>query len=144
MHVSGFSAADDRVGAVVFVEGFKNDHFIARIDDGHQRVDHAFRGAAAHRDLTLGVDLDAQESLRLVRQGVAKTFRAPRNCVLVDVGENGVRGGLLEHFGRGKVGISLGEIDRLVFHGEARHFANHRFRELRRFIGNLFLEHTFV
>ena len=49
-------AREDRIGSVVLIERFEDDHFIARIDDRHHRRHHRFGRAAAHRDLLVGRD----------------------------------------------------------------------------------------
>ena len=118
---------DDGVGTVIFIKRLEDDDFVARIDDGKQNVDHGFRRAARYGDFTLGIDIDAKETLGLVHQRIAKVFCAPRDRILIDVGEDRVGGRFFQNFGRRKIGISLRKIDRVVLHGEPRHFANDGF-----------------
>ena len=62
--------------------------------------------------------------------GVAQRFRAPGDGVLIDVVGDGLSRGFLHFHGGGKIGKTLREIDGVVLHGQARHFADDGFGEL--------------
>ena len=81
--------------------------------------DHAFGGAADDGDLALGVEFEAVVAQVLGGDGVAEGLGAPGDGVLVEVGVDGVGGGVLEFLGRGEVGEALGEVDGAVAHAPA-------------------------
>jgi len=130
LHETRRGAGEDRVRAVIFVEGLEDHGFITRIDDGHHGGHHRFRGAAANGDFALGIDGDALSAREFFDDGVAQGFRAPGDGVLIDVVGDGLARGFLDFFGRGKIGKSLGKINGVVLQRQARHFANDGFGEL--------------
>ena len=111
-------ATQNRVGTVIFVEGLKHDDFIAGIDDRHHGGHHGFRRAAADGNFAFGIVAHALSAGKFFDHGIAQGLRAPSNRVLIDV----VRSG--------KIGKTLRQIHGVMLHGQARHFANHGFREL--------------
>ena len=71
-------AAEQRIGAVVFVIRLEDDHFVAGIGDGQQRRDHAFGGAAADGDFALGIEFEAVVSRGIWRRWRRETASRPR------------------------------------------------------------------
>ena len=128
-------AGEDRVGAVIFVEGFEDDDFVAGIDDGHHGGHHGFGGAAADGDFALGVVGDVLGAGEFFDDGVAQRLGAPGDGVLIDVVGDGLAGGFFYFFGGGEIGETLGEIYGVVLQGEAGHFADYGFGELLGFGG---------
>ena len=128
--VAGRRAGEDRVGPVVLVERLEDDDLVARVEDREHRGDHPLGRAAGDRDLGLRVGLPARVGPGgLRRDRVAQRLRTPRDRVLVDVGEDGVGGSLLELVGCGEVGEALREADRAVRDRKAVHLADDRLGE---------------
>ena len=126
-------AANNGVRAVVLIKRLEDYDFLAGIDDREEGTDHRFRRPAAYCDLLLRVHGHASGFGKLVGDGRAKVPRPPGDGVLVDVPADGGHGCFL-HFGwGGKVREPLSQIDRAVFHGQARHFPNNGLGELMRF-----------
>ena len=69
--------------------------------------------------------------------GIAQGLRAPRDGVLIDVRCNCVLCGALDFGGSREIGKALRKIYGAVTQREARHFADHRFREALCFGGKL-------
>jgi len=94
------------------------------IHGGH----HGFGGAAADGDFTLGVIGDV-----LVRQifhdGVANGLAPQVMAYWLMSSEMALAGGFFDFFGR-RIGKNPGEIDGVVLHGQAGHFADDEFGEL--------------
>ena len=122
-------AAHGGVGDVVLVVGLEDDDLVAGLHEGKHRRHHRFSRATGDRDLALGVDFEAVVPPDFLRDGVAETRIAPGDGVLVDVGRDRFDGGAFDEIGRGEIGEALGQVDRTVFEGEARHLADHRFGE---------------
>ena len=122
-------AGEDRVGAVVLVEGLEDDHLVAGIEHREKGGNHGLGRPARDRDLTLGVHGQAVEPLELPRDGLAQRPRPPSDGVLVDVGGNGAARRFFHLFGSREIGEALGEVDRPVQLRQARHLADHRFGE---------------
>ena len=122
-------SAHRRVRDIVLVEGLEDDDFVALFDDREHGRHHGLGGAAGDGDLAVRLEVEAVEALRLGGDGVAQARRAPGDRVLVDVGVNRVDRGLLDEVGGGKVRVALGEVDGVVDHREAGHFADDRFAE---------------
>ena len=122
-------AAQLGVGAVVLVERLEQHHFVARIEHGQQRGDHALGGAAADRDFAVGVEFHAIGPPVFGCDGIAKRLGAPGDGVLIDVGVDGFGRGALQNRGRGKIGEALRQIDGPVAYREARHLADDGFGE---------------
>ena len=96
----------------------------------HHRRHHGFGGTAANGDLALGIDGHALGAREFLDDRVAQRLRAPGDGVLIVVGGDGRARRFLDFGGRGKIRKALRQIDGLVLHGQARHFADHRFGEL--------------
>ena len=122
-------AGQDRVGAVVLVEGLEDHHLVAGIEDREESGNHGLGRAARDRDLALGIHRHAVEPLEFLRDGLAQRPRPPRDGVLVDVRGDGAAGRFLHLLGSREIGKALGEVDRAVQMGQARHLADHRFGE---------------
>ena len=105
--IARFRSAQLRIGAVVFVKRLEQHHLVARVEHRHHGGDHAFGGAAAHRDLAFGIVLHPIGARVLGGDGIAKRLGAPGDGVLVDVGGDGLGRGLLQCFGGGEVGEAL-------------------------------------
>ncbi len=110
----------------------ENHHFVAGIGDRHQRCHHALGRSAADRDFALGIEIEAVAAAIFCGDRVAEHLRAPGDGVLIDVAGNGFSSGVLQDFGRGKIGETLREIHGVVLYREPAHFANHAFGEAQR------------
>ena len=66
-HQLASGPADLRVGKVVFVEGLKDNHLIARDCECEERGHHRLRCAAGYGDLSLGVGADTVVVRRFIR-----------------------------------------------------------------------------
>ena len=95
-HKAGLGAGKNSVRAVVFVERLEDDHFVARIDDGHQGGDHGFGGTAANGDLAFRIDGHALRARELLDDRIAQGLRSPGDGVLIVVGGDGSAGRLLD------------------------------------------------
>ena len=132
---SGGSAAEDGVRPVVFIERFKNDDFLARIDGRHQRGDHSFRRPAADGQIRFRIESHAIIPLCFRHDRIPQVLSAPGDGVLVVVVHDRPAGGVFDFRRRRKIRETLGQIHGLVFGGDPRHFPDHRFGKLRRFVG---------
>jgi hypothetical protein len=128
------SPGENRVRAIIFVEGLEDHHFIAGIDDGHHRGHHRFGRAAANGDFAFGIDLNSLHAPEFFGDGIAEIFGAPGDGVLIDVRGDGHARRFFDFFRGGEIRKALREIYSVVFHREARHLANYRFGELRGFM----------
>ena len=131
----GRGAAEDGVRPVVFIERFKNDDFLARIDGRHQRGDHPFRRSATDSQVRFRIEGHAIIPLRLRDDCIPQILSAPGDGVLVVVVHDRPAGGVFDFGRRRKIRETLGQIHGLVFGGDPRHFPDHRFGKLRRFVG---------
>ena len=130
----GGGAGEDAVGPVVLVERLREDHLVARVDQGEQGDEHRLGAAAGDGDLGLGVDVQAEVPGGVLGDGLAEVAGAPGDGVLVDVGLDGPAGGGLD-LGRGReVGHPLGQVDGAVPGGLDRHPADHALGEPRRLV----------
>ena len=77
-HETRRGAGENRVGAVIFVEGFEDDDFVTGIDDGHHGGHHGFGGTAADGDFALGIVGDVLGAREFFDDGVAQTAWRPR------------------------------------------------------------------
>src|SRR6202022_1199528 len=107
-------AREDAIRAVVLVEGFENNHLVARIDQRQDARQHGFGHAAADRDLRLRVDRHPPEVLGLGRDRLAHHLGAPGGRVLVEIVADGGDRGFFQFAGRGEVGEPLGEVEAAV------------------------------
>jgi len=135
-HEARARAREDRVGPVVLVKGLEDDHLVARVHQRQQRRDHALGGAAADHDLALRIERQAGEVRVLGHQRVTQALRAPRDGVLVDVGQHGARRLLLDRPGRREVRETLREVDGAVRAGEPGHLADDRLGEAPALLGD--------
>ena len=136
------SAGKDRVRAVVLVKRLEDHHFVARIDDGHHRRHHRLGRAAADGHLFVGDHRHTIAARELAGDGLAKRPGSPRHRVLVDVLLDGGARRILDGLRRRKVGKSLRQVHPAVPFIEARHLADDRLGELRRFLRSNKLRHT--
>ena len=74
------------IRSIIFIERFKNNYFIAWVDKGQHRGNHALGGAAGDGYFSLRIGRDSDIASILFSDRVAKRFVAPGNGVLVDVG----------------------------------------------------------
>ena len=130
------SSGKNRIWPVVFVKRLEDHGFVAGIDDGHHGGHHGFGGAAADGDFAFGVVAHGLRACEFFHDGVAQWLGAPGDCVLIDVVGDGLASGFLDFLGCGEIRKTLGKIDGIVLHRQARHFADHRFGELFGFGGN--------
>ena len=129
-HVARHRAREDRVGPVVLVERLEDHDLVAGVDQPEHRRDHPLGGAAHDRDVGVGARRPARmPASRLRGDRLAQRLRAPRDRVLVDVGEERGRGRLLQLLRRREVREALGEAHRAGLDREAVHLADDRFRE---------------
>jgi hypothetical protein len=128
-------AGKDCVRAVVFVEGFEDNDFVAGIDDGHHGRHHGFGRTAADGEFALGIDGDTLGASKFVDDGVAQGLGAPGDGVLIDIVGDSLACCFFNFHGSGEIGKALGEIDGVVLEGEAGHFADDGFGELFGFGG---------
>ncbi len=123
-HVDGLRTGENGVGAVVLIEGGEHHHLVAGVHHGHHGTHHGLGGAAGDHDLTVGVDLPAHEAGLFFGQGLPEVLGAPGDGVLVGAGEGHLRQTVSDLLRRGEVGETLGEVHRVVFHGDAGHPAD--------------------
>ncbi len=133
----GPGTGEDRVRAVVLVEGLEHDHLLTGINERQHHRDHRLGGTAGHTDLGLRVDRPARVGAGdLAGDRMPERRRPPGDGVLVVVGVDGGLGRLLE-FGRaGKVREALREVDTTVRQTQPGHLPDHRLGErpgLRRY-----------
>jgi hypothetical protein len=125
LHEAWLGATENRIRSVVFVEGFKNNNFLAGIANRQQGGNHRFRGTAADGDFRLRVNRNALPELCLTRNCLAEILCAPGNSILIDVRGNSFLGRAL-NFRRGrKVRKALCQVDSAMQHGLARHLADY-------------------
>ena len=131
--MTNLGLAPERIGVrpVILVKRLEDHHLVSGIAHRQQGRDHGFGGAAANRDFALRIDRDALPQLHLPGNGVAQVLRSPGNGVLIDVGCDRFLRRTLDLSGCGKIRKALREVDRVVQHGLARHFADDGFREVR-------------
>ena len=99
-HVDRPRAGEDRVRAVVLVEGRENNHRVARVAHGHDGHEHCLRPAAGGDHVSVRVDLQTHEPGLFLGQGLPEGGRAPGDGVLVVISVRHLAGGGLEQCGR--------------------------------------------
>ena len=128
-HVDGLGVAQDRVGAVVLVEGREHDDLVAGVAHGVHGAHHGLGAAAGDDDVLVGVDVDAHEAALLGGERLAEVLRAPGEGVLVRALVGDLRQAVEELLGRVKVGETLGKVDGAVLERHAGHAADDRVGE---------------
>ena len=126
----------DRIRPVILIERLEQDDLVARIDRGHHRRDHPFGRAARYSYLAFGIDIEPEIRHRLLCDRLAKFLYAPRYCVLIMIGKNGVDRRLLYLLRRLPIGKSLTQIHGAIFYGLAAYLANDGFCERCSFSGD--------
>ena len=128
-HIDGLGPREDGIGAVVLVEGRKDDDLVPRVADGHDGAHHRLGAAAGDDDFLLGVDLPADGPGLFAGQSLAEILGAEGDGILVGplVGHPGQG---VQNFGRGvKIREPLGEIDGSIFIADPGHPADDRIRK---------------
>src|SRR5512133_1494244 len=114
----------NRVRAVVLIEGRKHDHLVVWIHQTHQTCEHCFRTAARHYQVGLRTDRIAQPVFKFSGQCAAEILCAPRDGVLMKGAVNCLVCGLKKFCWWVEIGKALREIDRSAFVTSPSHFAN--------------------
>ncbi|MDB6028502.1 MAG: hypothetical protein JWM68_4725, partial [Verrucomicrobiales bacterium] len=91
---------------------------------GHHCDHHRFGAAAGDDEMFVWIDGESGEALNLFCESRAEFWRAPGDGVLMVRTTRGAFEGVEQFDGRIKVRKPLGEIDRAVLVGQARHAAN--------------------
>ncbi len=145
LHKPRAGPGEDRVRAIVLVEGLEDDHLVARVRHREHRGDHGFGGSAADGNLAFRVDLQPLPGLHLTGDGLPQAPGAPGDGVLVHVGRDGFPGGLLDFLRGGEVGEPLGQVDRPVEHRLPGHLPDDRLGEPLRLLADyFFLRQNFI
>ncbi len=127
----GLGAGKNRVRAIVLVERFEHDDFIAGIDQRQENRRHGFGRATGDRDLPFRIDLHAVPPVVFLGDCQSQSGGAPGDCVLIDVSVDRGARCILHRRGHREIGKSLREVDRIRIVGDPRHFANHALGERR-------------
>ena len=128
-HVDGLGVAQNRVGAVVLIEGREHHDLVAGVAHGVHGAHHGLGAAAGDDDVLVGVDVDAHEAALLGGERLTEVLRAPGEGVLVRALVGDLRQAVEELLGRVEVGETLGEVDGAVLERHAGHAADDRVGE---------------
>ena len=110
--IDGPGAAQNGVGAVVFIHGREGNHLVAGVADGKDGTQHGLRTAAGDGDLRFRVDGAAQDGGILLGDAAPQVGRAEGDGILVLLAAGGhLPHGLQQDLGRIKVGEALGQVD---------------------------------
>ena len=128
-HPDRLRPGEERVGAVVLVEGLEDDDLVAGVDQGEHGRHHALGRAAADGDVLVGVAGDAVERPDLAAIACRRAA-PPGDGVLVEAVLDRPAGGVLDLLRRLEVGHALAEVERPVLGGQPGHLADDRFGEM--------------
>ena len=78
-HIDRLCVGEDRVCAVVFIEGREYDDFIPGVCDGHHCRHHSFGASAGNNYLTVWVDIESHKTRLLFSKRFTKILSAPCN-----------------------------------------------------------------
>jgi len=132
-HIPRLRPRDNRIRPIVFVKRFEDDDLISRIAHRQQSGNDGLGRAAANREFGLGINRHPLPFLKFPGNGVAQTFRAPGDGVLIDVGGNRFLRRPLDLRRSREVRKALRQIDGVIHHRLPRHLANHGLSEVRDF-----------
>ena len=107
LDVDGLGAGQDRVGAVVLVEGREDGYLVAWVQGREHRAHHGLGAAAGDHKLRAWVDVKPGVALELGRQRLAGVLRAPGDGVLVRAGGRHLGQALGDGLGRIEVREAL-------------------------------------
>ena len=128
-HEHRLGAGDDAARAVVLVEGLEDDDLVGRVEHGQQRRQHGLGGAAADRDVKVGVDLHPVELAVLGGDRPPQARRAPGDRVLMEVAVDRAVRRLDQLWRRREVGHALGQVHASELVDDAGHLADDRLGE---------------
>ena len=132
--IDRFCTRDDRIRSVVLIKGFKDDNFVASVDDGEKRGKHAFSGTAGDSDVFIGVCRDVVKRRHFLGDCFSKGRCAPCDAILII--------SFLDRFNRGGFNFrrrlvrwrALRKVNRIVAQTELRHATDDGFTETGRFV----------
>ena len=81
--INRLGAGEDRIRAVILIEGREDRHFVPRVGDGHHRRHHRFGAAAGDDRLLLRIQFKAHERGLLAAQRFPRIRSAPGDGILM-------------------------------------------------------------
>ena len=123
-HEDRVCAGENRVRAVVFIEGGEHDHLVAGVADGHHGAHHGLRAAAGDENLGIRVDFAAICAPLLAGERLAEVLRAEGHGILMRAFVRHLAQTVGDRLGRRKIRETLGKIDGIHFVADAGHAAD--------------------